>query len=217
MGQSKDINFARTFSKVKVIKKMQPPKQNIKNDIWITQKSRMNSEKRLQRYNSYLNFLIVYYAFFLICLSVYRLSEVSLGVAASAELVLSIGVFSLSVFTFASNFNGRAAKYRECYLRLGKLSASQKTNQEIEDEYHEILAGYENHEERDYLRLVIDRKLLRKKEITGSSGETITLSNWGYVKYALSYLGLNFVAIILLLIPLILIFRTNIMGAFCEC
>lgn len=190
---------------------------SIRDDVWITQKSRMKSEQRLHKYNKYLNFLIVYYAFFLICLSVFRLGNSSFGVNASAELVLSVGVFSLSIFAFASDFGGGASKYRECYLRLGKLLASTKSDEDIRKEYNEILAGYENHKEADYTRLVIERKLIRKQSLKGSSGKEVEMSWLGYTKYFATALALHFIAILPLFVPIGLLFLSNISGEISEC
>lgn len=195
---------------------MQSPDPNIKditNNIWLTKKSRMNSEQRLKVYHYYSNFLIIYYAFLLICVNIVVLDFESFEdfeFNGAIELILSVGVFSLSIFTFASDFSGRAARYRECYLRLGQLTEQGLTPEDLKKSYDAVLLGYENHSPRDYEKIIIDNKIRRGKVITSSSGDDISFSKGAIASYYLRYFLRMGIAAIPLLLPVWLMLKLGL-------
>lgn len=156
---------------------------SIKKNIWFTEKSRINAENRYKHYNFIVNALIIAYSFALICLSIYKGYTEQANFPDFLQLILSVGVFTLSSITFGANYHGKAADFRECYLRLGVLGRSNDNEKDITNSYNEILQSYQNHSGDDYLKIIIDSKLLYKTELTRTNGEPITLSRLIYAKY----------------------------------
>lgn len=177
---------------------------DINTRIWFTQKARINSEIRFQRYNTVLNWLVISYSFALISVSIFSSSAEETIVSNHLQLILSIAIFTLSCVLFGANFNGRALEHRECYLRLGKLQDSPKTDVEKCEDYHELLAGYQNHRYRDYLKFVIDQKNDKKVAVKNSKGEEITLTKFANFKYfAVSFF--YYLGVAILFLPPILV------------
>jgi hypothetical protein len=126
--------------------------------IWLTYKTRMNSERRLSRFAVLAHLAITWYSFLLIVMSVFQLQiERAAGTdIASFAIVLSVLLFGLSLIFYGFRFEEKASQFRECYLSLQKLYQSDGSSAEKLREYHRTLDRYPNHSERDYDRLVFD-------------------------------------------------------------
>lgn len=136
--------------------------------IWVTKKTRMESEKNLVIRNTVLNYTLIYYSG---CLAV--MSYLTLATEGSFNLTIVAGVISVilpsvNIFQYKADYSRRAANYKECYLKLGDLESeckiliSKKENDTIElnefnqheqkiyEEYNKILSMCENHSDYDY-------------------------------------------------------------------
>jgi hypothetical protein len=139
--------------------------------IWLTYKSRMNSERRLRGYGLVAHLAISWYSFLLIVLGVFqaqitRATAIDVGPYA---IVLSVLVFGLSLIFYGFRFDERAAEYRDCYLTLQKLYRSALTPDKKMEEYSSILERYPNHSETDYEQVVFE-SWRRKISIENAQG-----------------------------------------------
>lgn len=178
----------------------------IKDKIWLTSKTRMNSEVRLKRYDSYANTLIILYSFTLICISISRLIDDNAYIDNLNQVILSLGVFSLSIMIYYADFRGKAAAFRECYLRLDRISDTEKNEEELIKGYHEILLSYPNHDDMDFYKLVIGNPLDKGNEISDSNGQTIKPAWLKKIGHWLKSVFVHIVFTILLCFPLYLLF-----------
>ena len=131
--------------------------------IWVTRKTRIYTEQRLIKANMISNFLVIWYSFFLVCLTIWNLQFPD----EKANIFLafgSIAVLVASTVVASQKFSERSLAVRNCYLKLDELyfkvkEAEEKQEldddriQEFEREYLVILQNVENHSEFDYLCL----------------------------------------------------------------
>lgn len=127
---------------------------NLRDDIWWTRKSRIQTETRLLSNERQSQLLLLWYAFFSVSVSVYYLKfNSSSDYAPFVWVVLSIFSLCISGYVSTQDFKGRAGLIKECYEELGLLYEESKG--EIDDivvrrRYNEILGLCENHEDIDY-------------------------------------------------------------------
>lgn len=176
----------------------------IKKTIWLTSKSRMNSEVRLKRYDLYANILIIIYSFTLICVSISRSID---GESAGNNLndfqqvILSVGVFTLSVIIYFADFRGKAASFRECYLRLDKLKDTETSETKLIQGYHEILHGYPNHDDIDYSKLIIGNPMDTGHKIKDANDSPITPTVIKTVQFLILSISVHVIFVALLVFP----------------
>ncbi|WP_136603822.1 SLATT domain-containing protein [Paenibacillus dokdonensis] len=153
--------------------------ERLSNRIWITKKSRMESEARLKKNNTLANTLVAYYTFFVLGFSIWSLilnaSEKSTIIINVAAVIASVGLFGLSLLIANFNFSDRANQFKQSYLSLDELEHSAThfvrslpTDQtqitqshydelyEMEKSYNNILSKTENHAKTDYVKMLID-------------------------------------------------------------
>lgn len=124
--------------------------------IWWTKKARIQTEKRLLSNVFHSQLLLLWYSFFSVAVSIYYLKfNPQSEYANVAWVVFSVLVLSISSFINGFRFEERAGLIKECYEALGKLSekskeADNKTLENINNEYTQILGTCENHSEYDY-------------------------------------------------------------------
>ncbi|GLQ24522.1 hypothetical protein GCM10007853_23960 [Algimonas ampicilliniresistens] len=165
----------------------------------------MNAERRYKTYNSILNWLVIFYAFSLIAIALVALGTGESLFETPLILLLNIATFTTACMTFAGNFSGKASEHRECYLRLDRLNSD--TSQDVDSKYHELLAGYQNHHQVDYLKILVDEKILRKRTCTDSKGVVIKLSRVAYLTYFLRKAWFWLVVAVCFAIPFLIIAR----------
>jgi len=130
-------------------------KLHIKDKIWWTRKSRIQTEKRLLANDFQAQLILLWYAFFSVAVSIYYLTQKSNSVIAPGVWVI-LSVFSLiaSSYISALNFKSRAALVKECYERLDILyslaSSPDLKPDEIQAQYNDVLGLCENHIDLDY-------------------------------------------------------------------
>lgn len=157
-----------------------------KNAIWLTSRSRMNSEKRFRRYEVTSHLLLSWLSLSVIAWAVVRGSVPSTAALDIYTAILSVVVFAFSVIIFGFKFGEIAGQHRECYLRLQKLHDGQvKDEEELFRQYHEVLGAYGNHSEWDFEALVLSRTLYSNREVWGRDGKKITWSWSMLAKHAL--------------------------------
>jgi len=139
--------------------------------IWITRKSRIYAEQRLQRYEILSRTLMILYSFLLVSFSVWNLLHRDQWV----QLFLvfgAIAVLASSILLSSQRFSERAVAMRNCYIRLDGIypkakraeeQGDQDLIQQLESEYAAVLSNIENHSDYDYLCL---RYSLRNSEDT---------------------------------------------------
>ncbi|MGG1940880.1 SLATT domain-containing protein [Paenibacillus polymyxa] len=157
--------------------------ERLNNRIWITKKSRMESETRLKRNNTLANILVAYYTFFVLGFSIWALildaSKKSTIIVNVAAVIASVGLFGLSLLIANFNFSDRANQFKQSYLSLDELEhrvthflRSLPTNQtqitqshydelyEMEKSYNNILSKTDNHATIDFLKIKMDKQEL---------------------------------------------------------
>lgn len=127
----------------------------IKDKIWWTRKSRIQTEKRLLANDFQAQLILLWYAFFSVAVSIYYLTQKSNSdIAPGVWVILSVFSLIASSYISALNFKSRAALVKECYERLDilySLACSQGSkNEEIQAQYNDILGLCENHIDLDY-------------------------------------------------------------------
>lgn len=129
--------------------------------IWITRKTRIYTEGRLQRYNDVSQLLMTVYSLALVSLSIWNLQN------NDAELNLvsafaSIALLVISVHATSQKYAERSIAMRNLYIKLDELYFKVKRAEKSEDiekiqnleaEYTGLLINIENHSEYDYLCL----------------------------------------------------------------
>jgi hypothetical protein len=139
--------------------------------IWVTRKTRIYTEERLQWISNISQALMIVYSLALVSISIYNLqsNDPKLNIVSAFA---SIVVLVLSVHLTAQKYAERSLAMRNCYVKLDELYSKAKRAElgkdedalpGIESEYTSILVNIENHSEFDYLCL---RYSLRDKKDT---------------------------------------------------
>lgn len=133
----------------------------LSNKIWVTRKTRIYTEQRLQGISTITQALMVAYSLALVSLSIWNLqgNDAKLNVLSAFA---SIVVLVLSVYLTAQKYAERSVAMRNCYVKLDELYSRAKRAeackdeqaiQNLESEYTSLLINIENHSEYDYLCL----------------------------------------------------------------
>lgn len=144
----------------------------INDRVWITKKVRMEAEARMNFYNSFTQYLLIYYTFAVLAFSILTLviddNNISL-----MTVIASVGLFGISIFVSAIGYREKAIQYKISYIRLNELEFNLKglireNNTEesyvlnklnfYENKYNEILDFSENHHEKDFIKVSLRGK-----------------------------------------------------------
>jgi hypothetical protein len=129
--------------------------------IWITRKTRIFTEKRLQEMSNITQALIVVYSLALVSQSLWNL-EINNPNINVMLVFASIFVLVLSIYLISQKYAERSIAMRNCYVKLDELltkakraenNNDEKTLEGLESEYTSLLLNIENHTEYDYLCL----------------------------------------------------------------
>ncbi len=138
--------------------------------IYLTYKSRMTSEARLRLLARFWNFLLSWYSFLLIAVSLLdltgRFTIPSFNVIAA---IGSVAVFGLSLYIAAERHEARADDYRRCYLELQAIYADGDSVETKMPRYADVLSRYENQIESDYDDMLFDA-YVRGQSLENASG-----------------------------------------------
>lgn len=181
----------------------------MKNKIWITRKTRIFAERRMQRLDLISKVILIYYSFILVCLSIINFKNAS---AAIEEIIIisSFAILITSIFLSSQRFKERAIYFKNCYIQLDelylKICHAEENNplkaeelEQFRSEYLKILDSVENHSSYDFICL---RYSLRKNKKTTLEPFKISdyVSFWSFKALRLVILCVLFV------LPPILIF-----------
>ncbi len=129
--------------------------------IWTTRKTRMFTEKRLNRNDLLSKLLVTYYSLIIVAISIWDLLNHSTYL--NLTIIFStISILVYSVFLMSQKFSERSLEIRNCYINLDELcknviraenSKDIKQTQQHESEYTKILQSVENHSAYDFLCL----------------------------------------------------------------
>lgn len=145
------------------------------NKVWVTHKSRIAAEKRINRYDFYSQFVLVWYSALLLLGSIYTLKEPS-EFGSMCLVMFSALVLVASVFISGRGYCRRGLLLRHCYEDLGRLYGDIITaddgalSKENWDSYYRILGISENHSEVDYFVAMVSEKFKGGKlesDVTG--------------------------------------------------
>lgn len=174
--------------------------------IWLTKKCRMESENRLNRYDTISKLLITYYSLFIIILSLSDIINCSENFNFSI-ISYSILILILSLIVSSMRFKERALSYKQCYIKLNELlheaTQIEEKSQNEEDvfkKYNEILNLTENHSEIDYYKVKYYDKSIEKY---------LSLSKKEFTKLLFHWIKMLFFFIVLILSPFIILYFDN--------
>ncbi|MBI2241484.1 MAG: SLATT domain-containing protein [Magnetospirillum gryphiswaldense] len=146
----------------------------IADKIWTTYKSRMISERRYIAYDLASNIWISTYSALLIGTSIFS-DEIVLCYPSFAKvnILLSVLVFALSLVLYGFQFKEKAARYRECYLKLQALYDKRDDVSDLAGAYNNIRENYANHSDRDYSDLLVESVIIRNRSIKDPAGNEL--------------------------------------------
>lgn len=175
------------------------------NNIWITRKSRINTSERLKSNDSVSQFLIIYYSFFLIVITILDSNKLLNKDYNEVILILSILILVVSVYVLSKNFKERSLRLQSSYNKMNRIyrEVLKKENlgediSSLEKEYDDLIELTENHSNCDYLQVLYDVK--EQKEY---DNEPFTISK--SISLCICKMKRFFVVFVLLIIPILFI------------
>lgn len=138
---------------------------SLKDRVWKTYKSRINTAERLKRNNEFIAFLSIYYSAVLAAVSILNYVNKSNNMDV-CSIVLSVMVTILFLYFEGRNYKERYIKMKDNYNSINLLyydienaiSLNQiditKFN-ELSENYIKLLGNVENHSEYDYIKYAI--------------------------------------------------------------
>lgn len=152
------------------------------NRVYVTRKTRILAEERLNSLNFHSIITINLYTFSLICISVLSLifkTEILFGVW---NLFFSIALFGISLFITLFGFREKAIAFKNSHLKMYEIENSlslillndnisfdeaTRLYKSCQKEYIDVLDKTDNHLNRDYLKylVVVSRKATQKDKI----------------------------------------------------
>lgn len=130
----------------------------------------MTTEARLRFTSLVSNAMLSWYSFALIVFSLLDLSnKFSIANFSMISAVVSIAIFSMSIFVYGERYSDRAEQFRSCYLKLQSLYESNLTTPMKMQRYAEILSLYENQSDKDYDEMLFDA-FLRSQKLENAHG-----------------------------------------------
>ncbi|MEK4172166.1 SLATT domain-containing protein [Lysinibacillus sp. FSL L8-0312] len=149
------------------------------NRVWTTKKVRMIAEERMNRNNLNSIILVNYYTFFILCYSIIGLKYGSSDILSIASVIISIGLFGVSLFVSLYGYREKALAYKQSHLELDKIESKLgilildegiehndllKTFDKYKMEYNEVISKTENHSNLDFLKFKVNSNNSSKKE-----------------------------------------------------
>ncbi|SEH94663.1 hypothetical protein SAMN05192559_1063 [Halobacillus karajensis] len=183
------------------------------NRVWVTKKTRMEAEARMNTNHLFSLVIVNYYTMFVLSFSIWSLvNKESPSNINLLTVIASVLLFGASIFVSTYGFKEKAISFKNCYLdlykienRLDKLLFMKVDHEkllsefdEVKKEYNHVLEKTDNHSNTD--RLVF----LKKKKMIKEFGDFLA-----YYEYKI----LNaFIKVFLVLIPIILLTLFIFMG-----
>lgn len=141
---------------------------NLKNRIWKTYKSRINSAERLEKNNNFVAFLSIYYSAVLAAVSILNYVNKNSNMDV-CNIVLSVMVTILFLYFDGRNFKERYINMKKNYNELNLLyykvesdieinNINQEHFEELTQKYTDLLGNVENHSKKDYIKYALNDK-----------------------------------------------------------
>ncbi|MBF5095556.1 SLATT domain-containing protein [Azospirillum sp. INR13] len=126
--------------------------------IWITSKTRMISERRYLSYDLAAHLMINTLSAVMLLASIYpqEIGSIIPGFS-KINVACSILLFAISLIVYGFKFGEKAARHRECYLKLQDLIEHEMPHHQMAEKYSAIMECYPNHASRDYFDLIFER------------------------------------------------------------
>lgn len=178
--------------------------------VWVTKKTRMESEARMNNNNIFSLFVVNFYTLIVLSLSILGLVITDQGIIdriSVLTVISSVALFGISLFVSLYGYKEKAISFKQCYLDLTRIESQcqdlilqdsdyenrlNKFN-EIKKEYNHILEKTDNHSFAD--RLVY---LKNNKKLT-SLDDQIAYYKYKFVKRTIK-ISLFFIPIVALII-----------------
>lgn len=178
--------------------------------VWVTKKTRMESEARMNNNNIFSLFVVNFYTLIVLSLSILGLVIIDKGIIdriSVLTVISSVALFGISLFVSLYGYKEKAISYKQCYLDLTRIESQcqdlilqglgyenrlTKFN-EIKKEYNHILEKTDNHSFAD--RLVY----LRNNKKLNSLDDQIAYYKYKFVKGIIKF-SLFFIPIVALII-----------------
>ena len=141
---------------------------SLKNRVWKSYKSRINTAERLKNKNEFVAFLSIYYSAILSAVSILNYVNKSEKMDVFS-IVMSVMVTILFLYFEGRNYKERYIKMKENYNDLNllyyRVESAIKLNEISKEDfdllsknYIELLNGVENHSEKDFIKYSIHDK-----------------------------------------------------------
>lgn len=145
--------------------------------VWVTKKTRMESEARMNNNNIFSLFVVNFYTLIVLSLSILGLVITDQGIIdriSVLTVISSVALFGISLFVSLYGYKEKAISYKQCYLDLTRIESQCqdlilqdldyddrliKFN-EIKKEYNHILEKTDNHSFADRLVYLKNNKKL---------------------------------------------------------
>tara|TARA_R110002096_G_scaffold2150_9_gene11407 strand:- start:873 stop:1622 length:750 start_codon:yes stop_codon:yes gene_type:complete len=183
-------------------------------NIWITSKIRMETHARYKRLDLLSHLVLTTYSVILLGFAVFspRMVDTFIGnYQSELSIFFSLSVLCASLVIWGLKFGQLANEHQECYHKLHNLYNSDILANEKTEQYHQILERYPNHSVRDAERMLYNKIIINKENLSRSDG-TIT---FGYLRIAQYHLNsaINLLLMLLVmfapLIPLGILYAIN--------
>lgn len=180
------------------------------NKVWITKKSRMNAEQRVNRNDLNTQIIINYYTFWVLAASIWSLKEDNININI-LTVIMSVGLFGISIFINSMNYKEKALKYKDSYHRLSHLESQlqqllesdrslnglKEKLQQYRNSYNNILELTDNHSCIDYEKVLITN---------GSNGSNNYTIMYNIIKNNVYIVLINIILFILPILVIIILF-----------
>jgi len=166
------------------------------NKVWVTKKTRMESEARMNNNNVFSLIVVNFYTLIVLALSILGLvisNQDLVDKITVLTLISSVALFGISLFVSLFGYKEKAIAYKQCYLDLTKIESQcqdllledidnskkfYKFN-EIKKEYNHILEKTDNHSYIDRLVYLKNNKKLNTLE-DQISYKKYSFTNWTF-------------------------------------
>lgn len=148
--------------------------------VYVTKKTRMNSEVRLNRNNIHSIILVNVYTFTILCYSIISIKYEANDIFTLMSVIVSVALFGVSLFVSLYGFREKALAFKNSYLEMSgienklsilllrkDLSNEELTSKfsEYQDNYTEILNKIDNHVEKDFIKYKVNSNNVTAEDI----------------------------------------------------
>lgn len=163
--------------------------------VYVTKKTRMNSEVRLNRNNIHSIILVNVYTFTILCHSIISIKYEANDIFTLMSVIVSVALFGVSLFVSLYGFREKALAFKNSYLEISgienKLSIlllrKDLSNEELtskfskyQDDYTVILNKIDNHVEKDFIKYKVNSNNVTAEDIVKNGFHNfLSIIMWG--------------------------------------